>query len=204
MRLHTVFLLLPLLLSAGPSHGADSAYTKLDLDNCQELFADDMGVSMKCAGYRDYDVYFTEGDLRQSVHYGPVRQELVDGAFESFAPFNYVNETIEWRLDRAGLPFAAIQRWFIENPGPDGAPTKETTGQVLVVSRVARPGDGLSCVVGYIDALANADANVLAPQVADNDAVDFACGYQERQWYGKRGEKSGTETYSWPEGLTVE
>lgn len=191
-------------MAAHAGFASDSAYTKLDLDNCDEISADDISISTRCPGYRDYDVYFVEGDLRQSLHYGPIRQEIIDDAFESFAPFNYVNDTIEWRLGADGRPFAAIQRWFIENPGPDGTPTKETTGQVLVVSRVAQPDDGLGCVIGYVDALANSEANVLARRIADNEARDFACGYQERQWYGNRGEKAGEEIFSWPQNLTVE
>lgn len=187
-----------------PALANESVYTDLNLDRCQTIAADDMGASMKCKGYKNYPIYFSEGDLRQSVLYGPVRAELIEGAFESFGAFNHVNTKVEWRLDASGKPFAAILRWFIENVSDTGMPTKAAEGQVLVVARVAQPDDGLSCVVGYVDALSNSNANELARQVADSDARDFACGYQEGMWVGKRGEKTSEQTHVWPEGLTGE
>lgn len=189
---------------AQPAAANESVYTDLDLDRCETIAADDMGASMKCKGYKDYPIYFAEGDLRQSVLYGPVRAELIEGAFESFAPFNHVNTKVEWRLDNSGRPVAAILRWFLENVGDTGMPTKEAEGQVLVIARVAQPDDGLSCVVGYVDALSNGNANELARKVADNEARDFACGMQEAMWEGKRGAKASEETHVWPEGLVVE
>lgn len=192
-------------LTASAALANESAYTDIDLDACQTLAEDDLGVSLKCAGYRAYPVYFTEGDLRQSVFFGPIRKKLIDEGFESFSPFNYIGNKIEWRLDPSGKPFAAILRWFIENPDEaTGAPTEESTGQVLVISRVAQPPDGLGCVVGYVDALANPKANELARTVADTQAMDFACGYSEGAWHGKRGDKTGEPTRYWPEGLVKE
>lgn len=189
---------------SGPALANESVYTDLNLDRCQTIAADDMGASMKCKGYKNYPIYFAEGDLRQSVLYGPVRAELIEGAFESFGAFNHINTKVEWRLDASGKPFAAILRWFIENVGDTGMPTKAAEGQVLVVARVAQPDDGLSCVVGYVDALSNSNANELARQVADGEASNFACGVQEAMWTGKRGEKASEETHVWPEGLSVE
>ncbi|MNU05546.1 hypothetical protein D3C72_2503900 [compost metagenome] len=69
---------------------------------------------------------------------------------------------------------------------------------------MAQPEGGLSCVVGYVDALSNANANELARTVADNEARDFACGVQEAMWEGKRGEKTSEPTHVWPEGLSGE
>ena len=68
--------------------------------------------------------------------YGSVDKELIDGAFESFSAFNHVNTKIEWRLDDDGEPYAAILRWFIDNPGPDGSSSKASRGEILVVSKV--------------------------------------------------------------------
>jgi len=198
-----LFLLSTAALSQ-PATANESVYTDLDLDRCQTIASDDMGASMKCKGYRDYPIYFAEGDLRQSMLYGPVRAELIEGAFESFAPFNHVNTKVEWRLDGSGRPVAAILRWFLENVGDTGMPTKEAEGHVLVIARVAQPDDGLRYVVGYVDALSNPKANELARQVADGDARDFACGFQEAMWIGKRGEKASEETHVWPEGLSGE
>ncbi|MDH4441380.1 MAG: hypothetical protein QE284_13450 [Rhizobium sp.] len=182
----------------------DSLYTDLDLDKCETLSEDPMGVSLKCKGYQDYPVYFKEGDLRQSVFYGRVDKELIDGAFETFSAFNHINTKIEWRLDAAGKPFAAILRWFIDNPGPDGASTRTSRGEILVVSRVGTANYGGSCMVGLVDAKANPDANEKARLVADNTASDFACGMQEPEWVGKRGDLVSERTLSWPEGYVVE
>lgn len=182
----------------------DSVYTDLDLDNCQTLAEDPMGVSLKCKGYRGEPVYFKEGDLRQSVFYGRVDQELIDGGFESFAAFNHVNTKVEWRLGDDGKPFAAILRWFIDNPGPDGGSTRESRGEILVVSRVGTADYGGSCMVALVDAKANPDANALARQMADDTASDFACGMQEPEWAGKRGDLVSDRTFSWPEGYVVE
>lgn len=203
-RCLTTALAFAFLGPTGPALANESVYTDLNLDRCQTSAADEMGALMKCKGYKDYPIYFAEGDLRQSVLYGPVRAELIEGAFESFEPFNHINTKVEWRLDGSGKPYAAILRWFIENIGDTGMPTKEAEGQVLVISRVAQPQDGLSCVVGYVDALSNSNANELARQVADSDARDFACGVQEGMWIGKRGEKTSEQTHVWPEGLTGE
>lgn len=182
----------------------DSVYTDLDLDNCQTLAEDPMGVSLKCKGYRGEPVYFKEGDLRQSVFYGRVDQELIDGGFESFSAFNHVNTKVEWRLGDDGKPFAAILRWFIDNPGPDGGSTRESRGEILVVSRVGTADYGGSCMVALVDAKANPDANALARQMADDTASDFACGMQEPEWVGKRGDLVSDRTFSWPEGYVVE
>lgn len=182
----------------------DSVYTDLDLDNCQTLAEDPMGVSLKCKGYRGEPVYFKEGDLRQSVFYGRVDQELIDGGFESFSAFNHVNTKVEWRLGDDGKPFAAILRWFIDNPGPDGGSTRESRGEILVVSRVGTPDYGGSCMVALVDAKANPDANALARQMADDTASDFACGMQEPEWVDKRGDLVSDRTFSWPEGYVVE
>lgn len=203
-RCLTTALAFAFLGLAGPALANESVYTDLDLDRCQTIAADEMGAMMKCRGYKDYPIHFGEGDLRQSVLYGPVKDELIEGAFESFGAFNHINTKVEWRLDASGKPFAAILRWFIENVGDTGMPTKEAEGQVLVVSRVAQREDGLSCVVGYVDALSNANANELARKIADGEAPDFACGVQEAMWEGRRGEKTSEPTHVWPEGLAVE
>ncbi|NBB48362.1 hypothetical protein GVN24_08790 [Rhizobium sp. CRIBSB] len=189
---------------ATPAQANDSAYTDLDLDNCQTIEADAMGASMLCKGFKGLAVHFKEGDLRQSVLFGPVDRELRDAGFESFSAFNRVNDKIEWRLDASGKPFAAILRWFIENPGPDGSPSPESTGQVLVVSRIATPDYPGSCFVGMVDAKATANANIVARQVADKVAAGFDCGMQPPLWYGNRGDLTSERTFSWPEGYVVD
>lgn len=180
------------------AHANESTYTERNLDRCKVLSQTDEGpsVSMKCGGYKDLPVYFKEGDLRQSQSYGPVSPLWLEEAYETFGPFNHSNATIEWRLDTAGTPFATILRWFVADPESDGGETRY--GQVLVVSTVATPANPTSCVVGYVDALENKEANTLARAVADGEAPDFACGLNEPQWHGKRGRLAADPMRSLP------
>lgn len=204
MRAHHVIAVFA-LLAAGSAQANSSTYTKLDPDHCTKLSSHEAGVTLKCPGYRSYPVYLADDDARESLRYGPAAKDLIEKSFESFSEFNSVNLTVEWRLNDKGRPIAAIQRWFIENADPaTGAPAPGLKGQVLVVSRVAQDDDGLSCVIGYIDALANPDANDLARKLADETARDFACGYTQAVWEGARGPKSGSPSSSLPDRLKVE
>lgn len=183
-----------LVALALPVHAGQmtSAYTKLDFKKtCKVLEEIEEGgsVSMLCDGYQDYPVHFAEGDLRHSVQFGHV-DTGADSIWQSFAQWNRVSGTIEWRL-QDGRPVAAILRWFIENTDDAGSADPTRTGQVLVVSRVGQQADMGACVVGYVDALANRDANVLARDVADTLAPDFVCGTDRPEFHGTRGRLSG-------------
>ena len=188
-------LLLPaiaLAIMATPVRANESVYTDRDLDACKTLSETDEGpsVTLECDGYQDLAVYFKEGDLRQSQAYGPIGKAWLDEAFESFGPFNHTNAKIEWRLGAKGKPLATIVRWFVSDPETTSdADTRY--GQVLVVSTVASAEDPTSCVVGYVDALENKDANTLARTVADEEAKDFTCGADEPRWHGRRGKLAG-------------
>lgn len=177
-----------------------SEYTRLDFENgCVWKMAESeeeaqMGGEAICAGYRGYPVHFAEGDLRQFVRYGPVADEFAYPG--GFAEWNRVNDVIEWRLDD-GMPFATIHRWFIENINPEtGSADKQFAGQVLVISTVADPFASVterkSCVVGFVDALSNTDANTHARRVADGLAHGFRCGTDAPHYHGDRGPLSGT------------
>ena len=193
-----------LALAAGGSlaAAAESAYTEVDLNHCEtiskpaDVEAGDF-VSLKCKGYGTYPLYFKEGDVRQTVFFGPIAADILDGGFETFGPFNHIGRKVEWRLDAAGKPYAAILRFHIENPDPaTGMPDKAHAGQVLVISRVAQPNDPRGCVVGYVDALANPEPNILARKVADEQASSFACGKDKAIFHGVRGDKAGDPTSS--------
>ena len=195
---------LPLFLAATfyaiAAQANESAYTDRDLDACKTLAKEEEGesITMKCAGYGKAPVYFKEGDLRQSQAYGPISKDWLDGAFETFGPFNHTNAKIEWRLDGKGAPFATVVRWFVADPETTSdADTRY--GQVLVVSTVATTDNPTSCVVGYVDALENKDANMLARQIADEEADGFTCGQDEPQWQGKRGKLAGEPMRILPE-----
>ncbi len=172
--------------------GMTSVYTTLDFKKtCKVIEEIEEGgsVSLLCEGYKDYAVHFAEGDLRHSVQFGYVDPER-QNVWQSFAQWNRVSNTIEWRLND-DRPVAAILRWFIENTDDAGSADPARVGQVLVVSRVGQRDDPQACVVGYVDALANSDANVLARELVDSRAADFICGAKRPEFYGNRGDLSG-------------
>ncbi|URK86841.1 hypothetical protein LP421_22350 [Rhizobium sp. RCAM05350] len=189
-------------LSMAPALANDSTYSDLDTDHCKSLLPEDTeggGISLRCKGFKDYAVYFKEGDLRQSILFGPVSDAYIADVFESFEPFNNATPKIEWRLGADGKPVATILRWFLENIDPvTYEPSPKLEGQVLVVSKVAddtRQG----CVVGYIDALANPEPNALARKVADTRAKDFACGRDIAGYHGIRGPTAAEPTHVFPD-----
>ncbi|TFF21806.1 hypothetical protein E3C22_14100 [Jiella endophytica] len=160
--------------------GFDSAYTKLDLDSCEVLkeYEEGGGVDLKCPGYQDIPVFASEGDLRFSVDFGAPGEESA-----TFGPFNEPGETIEWRL-AGGKPFATILRFHLDPGDGSGKIT-----DVLAVYTLS--GEG-SCPVGYVDASVNRDANVLARQIADEEAQGFVCGSDRPKYRGKFSELGGS------------
>lgn len=183
-----------LVALALPVHAGQmtSTYTKLDFkETCKilEEVEDGGSVSMLCKGYENYPVHFAEGDLRHSVQFGHVEPGK-SRIWQSFTQWNRVSDTIEWRL-RDGVPVAAILRWFIENTDDAGSADPKRVGQVLVVSRVGQQSGNPACVIGYVDALANSNANQLARDLADSLAVDFTCGADKAEFHGQRGRLSG-------------
>lgn len=181
-----------LLSSATAAVANDSVYTDMNLKGCQTVrLEEDISITMRCNGPAGYPFYFKEGDLRQTVLFGPVKQSYIDEAFETFGTFNHTGAKAEWRLDGKGRPVAAILRYILEHSAPDGgAPAEEYYGQVLVISRIAQKGDGLGCIAGMVDARATKNPNLLARQVADEVAPDFRCGIETPVYYGKRGESA--------------
>ena len=142
--------LLGLVVLASPAlaQNIDSAYTKIDYDDCVLIEADELGASFACPGYKGYPLYIAEGDLRMFVSFGfGAPQEMA--AHQTVPDFNYIGDTLEWRLvetETGWRPFAAILRYFtlsVDDTEPDG--------QVLVVTRIA-PGE--TCQIARIDALA--------------------------------------------------
>lgn len=157
-----------LLASPVAAQQFDSAYTELDVAACTVLSTDEMGATWACPGYRGYPVWVAEGDLRFFVSYGFGAPQQ-PAASQTLWPFNELGPRIEWRLRReAGgwVPFATILRFYTE-------PEPGYRGQALVVTRLGPDG---VCHVAWIDARANADANQLARDAADNIAPLFACG----------------------------
>jgi len=192
-------ILTPLPLLAGDY---SSAYTTINFDrDCTIIDEYELGANAKCKGYFEPDaasdmewpIYFSEGDLRQMVRFGRAVEKT--DRWQSFGQFNNIGRTVEWRL-KGTTPVATILRWYIENGNPDSGETDNNyEGQVLVISTVADFDDaGNACVAGYVDARANANANILARQVADTIAPEFECDSDTPVFHGERGEFSGNPT----------
>ncbi len=161
-------------LSASAAERFDSAYTKLNLDDCMMTSTPSEegtdGGSWLCEGYRGIPVSIAEGDLRMFVSFGNNAAKET-AASQTLSGFNSINETLEWRLvERGGWqPFATILRWFVQT-------YDQTTDQVLIVTRL---GQGATCHVARINATRTPNANAMAHEIADTRARAFRCGVDE-------------------------
>ena len=148
--------------------GFASAYTPLDLDDCDVLDRSiDEGnwVELRCAGYRGIPLFVSEGDLRFDVDAGVANEN-----FQTVMAFNTLGDSVEWRL-REGEPFATIIRYRdVGTPG--------STRTILAVDRIGRPG-APGCRVAQI-AGDTPGANRRARQIADAEAAAFDCAQEPR------------------------
>lgn len=177
--------LLTLLPAPAGAQQVDSAYTEFDTKRCPHKPGQgpEDGGSWTCPGQSGMVVRLSVGDNRMFVGFGPPNSPDLESS-ETFPGFNDVYAgRVEWRT-RGGRPFATILRWNVVTEA-DQTTTGRTkaSGQVLVVTRL---GPGGSCHVGYVDARANPDANVLARGIADQQAAGFRCGADRATVVGKR------------------
>lgn len=174
---------LGLMSSLATAQAFDSAYTDVDLaEDCSIITADDFGALFACPGYKGYPVSVAEGDLRMFVSYG-LRSQEMKASHQTFSPFNNISKKIEWRLahyPKGWTPVATILRFLTEIENGDGTYYK---GQVLVVTSIS--ADAV-CHIAYIDARANANANQMARDIADEHGGKFDCS-KEPMIIGKRG-----------------
>ena len=184
-------LLLAAVLAFAPGGagavGNTSVYTEFDSKRCRQLPKGkgevDQGAWL-CPGHAKIQVRLEVADERMAVSFlGSGKEEAAK--FETFPAFNDVYAgRIEWRL-KAGTAFATILRWNVmtqKDIETAKSPSKPS-GRVLVVTRL---GPGGSCHVGYVDAVANADANEIARTLADEKAQGFKCGTDKPEVRGKR------------------
>lgn len=185
-----LLLALALAFVCSPA-SAESIYTKLDLKKCVAIEKDEQGGRWSCPGWSGYPVEFSEGDLRQSLFFGHLGDWSKKPHWESFGPFNHVQGTFEW-ITEGKTAKAAIARFIIENSNEEtGEVDEKSRGQVLVIFKVGQKGEGEACTVGYVDARANPQPNVLARKVAATEVHDFACRFNEPQWHGIKGPLAG-------------
>lgn len=164
-------------IASTPGFASEPVYQRLSEAGCATVSTDELGATQLCTGPDGTPFLVSEGDLRISVTFGGVDAGSKP-PFQSFGAFNTIGETIEWRVE-GGTAVAAILRWLIESPAT------AAEGQVLVVSKVGSNAPG--CVVAYVDALANADANTLAREAADRIAPNVDCASHVPFYYGARG-----------------
>lgn len=171
---------------AAPALAADSVYQPLNEADCPRVADYEAGGASFCHGPDGTPFLISEGDLRMSVTYGGVGPNS-QPPFQTFQSFNSLGELIEWRIE-GNRPFATILRWHIES-GDGGSP-----GQVLVVSKVGE-GETPGCVVAYVDARANSNANELARDAADRMAPGVDCASHVPAYYGERGPTAGEPSF---------
>lgn len=155
-----------------------SEYTDLNVDkHCSTFAAGEKGEgdwsNFVCQGWRGYPVLIYYADAHESLFYGfPQGGDLAPN-WESFDGFNQSGPRIEWRIERDGpraVPFATIHRRSVTVS--DGHKPVE----VLVVQKVGELHAREGCVVGYVVATGNPDANEKARRIADGIARGFSCG----------------------------
>ncbi|MEQ1697405.1 MAG: hypothetical protein ABL901_16355 [Hyphomicrobiaceae bacterium] len=149
-----------------------SLFTSIDRKACTTLRSHPDGNAYRCPGLDGFPIYLAEGDHRTFVA-GSIEPEKTRAAQQTLGAFNtpFLHSShraiIEWRFtikEKRKVPFAMIVRYFTEMNG--------RKGEVLVVTRIAGKE---ACHVGYVDALANANAIVLARRIADERARTFDC-----------------------------
>jgi len=175
----------------------ESTFTDYDTKTCAHRRGRDVEDygEWRCKGANGMAVLVHAGDQRMTMSFGP-RAKNERAAGQTLQGFNDVYKArIEWRFVREGRgrirPFAAIVRWntsLLDDDDASGkarsALPKTVHGQVLVVTRL---GAGGVCHVGYVDALANPDANELARKIADERARTFRCDANKPVIVGKTG-----------------
>ena len=160
-----------------------SLFTSIDRSACKTVRSHPDGNAYLCPGLDGFAIYLAEGDDRTFVASGvdPDKSRAAQQTLKAFnTPFLHSTHRaiIEWRFtirEKRKVPFAMIVRYFTQMDG--------RKGEVLVVTRIAGKE---ACHVGYVDALANANAIVLARRIADERARTFDC-QKEPSVEGERG-----------------
>lgn len=154
----TMFLLAA--LAGAPT----SAYTPLNLDNCEILTVAHAGEgewsARRCPGRGGVSLFVNEDDARFDVDAG-----VDNGEWESASQLNELGPQVEWRLDR-GRAFAIIYRYSI----PEAVAGGRSLLAVETIGTRARPG----CMIALIHG--GPAANARARQIADARARTFRCG----------------------------
>ena len=167
-------LFLAALTGAAAGDEISSIYTRLAFDtDCVQLSADPMGRCLFLRrSWRLRHPAVGMSDLRQSVFFGYVGDWYADDALgKHCGAFNAAHQRHGRMAASEGrsVPFATILRCVHRKSrsSTPAHPTRRIVGQVLVSRRRScQPGAGDACVVGYVDALANGNANEMARELS--------------------------------------
>lgn len=145
-----------------------SAYTRLNLDNCEIYNVAHAGegewANRRCPGRNGIILYVDEDDNRIDIDAG-----VHNDTWESTAAMSDIGPQVEWRID-GGRPFAIIYRYNIPEAAAGGR-------SMLAVESIGRPGRP-GCMVALI--AGDAAGNARARQIADTRARGFRCGRDQR------------------------
>ena len=170
------------ILAAGLGLGAiamaqDTVYTYTDeRGSCsgQERVSDDERVTyiQACEGVGGWTWYAEASEHGQSSRFSDRGDPDVRGQYGGYiGNFGQYHTVIEWRMGVTGRPYATIHRYYSAT-FETGEPERQET---LIVTAL-RPGETpTSCHVGYVDASAVPNANVIAREMADRLAPGFDC-----------------------------
>jgi hypothetical protein len=163
--------------SAAAIQQVKSLYTTIDLAACKAVAGP--GAARLCNGLPGYPVYVAEREEGVYLSVGPDadKRRAAQQTLKSFSTLfdrGGQRTTVEWRFivrNAQPVPYATIVRYFTRSD--------TGSGEVLVVMRVT---DREVCHVAYVDALANADAIVLARMIADKAARGQDCPSEPSVW----------------------
>jgi hypothetical protein len=154
-----------------------SLFTSIDRKACTTLRTQADGKAYLCPGLDGFPIFLAEGLLPEGLGHtfvaGGIEPDKSRAALQTLkalnTPFLHSSHRaiVEWRFTiqaKRKVPFAMIMRYFTQLDG--------RKGEVLVVTRIAGKE---ACHVGYVDALANANAIVIARRIADERARSFDC-----------------------------
>lgn len=163
-------------VASASAQAIDSIYTDFDAAHCAVFSPGDSEAGEPrqavCPGFGGYPVLFQSLDDNQSLYYGfPPHGELVS-RWAGFADGGQAHGVIEWRVIDDGQrrsPVATIHRWSVAT-ATDDAPV-----EVLVIQKVGLIEEWQGCIVGYVVATGNPDANETARRIADSKALEPEC-----------------------------
>jgi len=189
-----------LLASVGVANAADSIVTELVTDRCTVAMVeteDEAGEPLKkedhyptawrCKGNGGLFAYVLYNHEREEIAFGTARRETTGymrhGHFGSWGP------SVEWRGTKnkngqlAAVAAIVAYRWDIRNG--DNENDREVGGDLAVIRLGKSRGE--TCIIAWVDTVANPDAMSIARQAADQRAAGHKCSAAHKPGYlGKR------------------